>query len=199
MAGPVLADVGGAGDAAFDRLAGFGAFERLAGPGIHLGGDRFPDGLQFLPGALLAAGHEGRAEAGPFLPARDSRSHEAEALLVEFLLAADGVGPEGVAAVDDDVVGIEEHGEAVDHGVGGLPGLDEDDDFAGTLDGLHELLEGPGSDQSTGRVGVFRDELIGLGGGAVVDRDPEAVIGDVEGKVLTHDRKAHESDIGGSV
>ncbi len=196
MAGAVFTDVDGAGHAALDGLAGLGAHEGLAGLGVHLGGDGLPDGLELLEGGLVATGHEGGTETRTLFAAGDAGADEAETLFLEGFFAADGVGPEGVAAVDDDVVGGEKGDQAVDHGVGGLAGLDEDDDLAGKADGLDEFLEGLAADEAAGGGGVFGDELLGLFDGAVVDRDFKAVVGDVEGEVLTHDGEADESDVG---
>ncbi len=196
VAGAVFTDVGGAGHAALDGLAGLGAHEGLAGLLVHLGGDGLPDGLEVLEGGLVAAGHEGRAETRALLAAGHAGADEEEALFLEGFFAADGVGPKGVAAVDDDVAGLEHGGEAVDHGVGGLAGLDEDDGLAGLGEGRSELLERLGADNAAGGGGVFGDELVGLLDRAVIDRDLEAVVGDVEGEVLTHHGEADESDVG---
>ena len=196
VARAVFADVGGAGDAADDGFAGGGADEGLAGLGVDLGGDGVPDRGEFLVGGAVAAGHEGRAEAGAFFAAGHAGADEAETFFLHRLLAADGVGPEGVAAVDDDVVGLEERDEAVDDRVGGLTGLDEDDHLAGLREGGDELLERLGPDETAGGGGIFGDELFGFFDRAVVNRDLEAVVGDVEGEVLTHHGEADESDVG---
>jgi hypothetical protein len=195
VARAVLADVGRAGHAAGNGLAGLGAGDRLAGLGVDLRGDGLPDGLQFLPRGELAAGHEGRAEARAFLAAGDAGADEAQAFFAERLLATDRVGPERVAAVDDDVTLLEHGGEAVDDRVGRLAGLDEDDGLAGPGQGGGEFLECLGADEAAGGVRVLGDELVGLLGGAVVDRNLEAVVGDVEGEILTHHGEADESDI----
>ena len=47
-----------------------------------------------------------------------------------------------------------------------------------------------------GVFGIVRDKLVGLLRRAVEDRDLEAVVGDVEGEVLAHDREANEPDVG---
>ena len=80
VAGAVLPDVGGAGNAAHDGLARGRAGKRLAGLGVHLGRDRLPDRLQFQPGGEFAAGHERRAEARSLLAAGHAAADEAQAL-----------------------------------------------------------------------------------------------------------------------
>jgi hypothetical protein len=195
VAGAVFADVGGAGDAALDGLAGGRAHEGLAGLLVDLGGDGVPDRGEVLVGILVAAGHERRAEASAFLTAGHAGTDEEETLFLKRLFAADGVGPESVTAVDDDVARLEHGREAVNYRVGGFAGLHEDDGLAGLREGGGEFLEGLGANDSAGSVGVFCDKLLGLFDGAIVDRDLEAVIGDVEGEILTHDGESNESDV----
>src|SRR5690606_16444213 len=45
---------------------------------------------------------------------------------------------------------------------------------------------------------VLVDELGGLGVGAVVDRDGEAVAGEVAGEIRAHDGQPDHSDVGGA-
>ena len=148
-----------------------------------------------LVGLAVAAGHHGRAETRAFLTAGNTAADEQETLFLELLLAADGVGPLGVAAVDDDVAGFENLREGVDHRVGGLAGLHHDHRAARALEAGGEFLQRGMADEAAGSVRVFRHELLHGGGGAVVNRDAEAVVGDVEGEVLAHDREADESDV----
>ena len=189
VAGAVGSEPGGAGDAADDGFAGGVIFEGLAGFGVDFGGDGFPDGLEMFPGIGIAAGHHGGAEACAGFTAGDAGAEEF-ALGGVFFFAADGVGPEGVAAVDDDVVCFDAGGdEFFDHGVDGGAGLDEDDEFAGFLDGGDEVLDGFAADEAAG--GIFAgDEFLHHFGGAVVDGDLVAVVGDVEGEVFAHDGQA---------
>jgi len=196
VSGAVGSDVGRAGNAALDGSAGPGALEGLARVGIDLRRDGSPDRGEFLPRRLGAAWHERRAETRPFLAAGHARADEAQSSCRELSLAADRVGPQGVAAIDDDVVLVQQRDEAVDHGVGGPAGLHEDDELARAFDRSNEVLEAQRGVQSARRGGVLLDELLGLRRRAVVDRDAEAVIGDVEREVLTHHREADETDVG---
>ena len=196
VASAVGADMGHAGDTTLDGLAGGRAGEFDAGDGIYLRGDGFPDGLQFGPGGSIATRHEGRTKTGAFFAAGDAGADEAEALGLQLFLAADGVRPEGVAAVDDDVARLESRGELVDHRVGRAAGLDEDDRFAGLLEGGREVLDGGAAGELARGLRVFLHELVGLGGRTVIHRDREAVVGDVEGEVLTHDGQTDETNVG---
>ena len=196
MAGAVGSDVGRARDTALDRFPGGRAFERLAGLCVHLGGDRVPDRSEFLPGGFRAAGHEGRTKARALFAAGDAGADEAEMFGREVFFAADGVRPQGVAAVDDDVLLLEQRHQTVDHGIGRPAGLDEDDDFARALDRGDEVFECQRGMESAGRVGVFFDEFLGLCRRAVVDGNTETMVGDVQREVLSHHGEADETDVG---
>jgi hypothetical protein len=79
------------------------------------------------PRLVGTAGHERRAEQRALLAAGDAHADEVEAALAHRLLAADGVGEQRVAAVDDDVAGLEDLHERLDHGIRRAAGLDHDD------------------------------------------------------------------------
>jgi hypothetical protein len=55
--------------------------------------------------------------------------------------------------------GSKRGGEAVDHGVGGLAGLDQDDGLAGLGQGGGEFLEGLGANDATGVCGFSATNL----------------------------------------
>ena len=67
-------------------------------------------------------------------------------LLGEFPRAADVIFVECIAAINDDVTGLEVRNELFNKGVDGRAGLDEEDDLAGALELLAELLNGPCAD-----------------------------------------------------
>jgi hypothetical protein len=164
--------------------------------GVHLGRHGLPDGFQLGPGAKFAAGHQGRAEARAFLAAGHARADEAQAFFPERLLAADRVGPKGVATVDDDVPLLQQRNESVNDRVRGLAGLHEDDHLARLGDRPDEFLKRLCPHESAGGRRVFRHKPVGFLCRAVVNRNLETVVGDVEGEVLTHHRETDESDVG---
>ena len=108
MAGTVGADVGAARHA------------------VDVCGDLLEQRAQRLVGLGRAAGHDRRAVERALLAAGDAGADEVQTTLADGLLAADGVGVERVAAVDDDVAFLHRVGEFVDDGVGGVAGLDHD-------------------------------------------------------------------------
>lgn len=159
-----------------------------------LGGDLLQQRAEGGVRLLRAAGHDARAEQRALLAARDADAHEVQALLAQFLLPAPGVLEVGVAAVDDDVAGLQQRSELADHGIGGLAGLHHDDQTARALQRVDELLGGLG-----GHEGALVSELLyqrrGLGGGAVVDGHGEPVAREVAGEVAAHHREAGDADL----
>jgi len=154
VAGPVFTNVSGAGYAAFDWFTRSGAVDGLAGFGVDFGRDGFPNRFKFVPSGFLAAGHERGAEASAFFAAGNAGANEAEAFIVEFFFATDGVGPESVAAVDDDIVWVEQFDESVNDSIGCPACLYENDDLAWTLERLNELFERLGSEETAWSVGI---------------------------------------------
>ena len=110
-----------------DEVAGaVGADVGAAGHAVDVRGDLLEQRAQRLVGLGGAARHDRRAVQRAFLAAGDAGADEVQAALAHRLLAADGVGVERVAAVDDDVAFFHRVGELVDDGVGGVAGLDHD-------------------------------------------------------------------------
>ena len=136
-----------------------------------------------LPGLLGSTGHHGGTVTGTLLTSRDAASDKEEALGLQFLCAADGVGKVRVASVDDDVALLEEGKDLVDKVIDSLAGLDEHHDFAGTLELLAELLDRVGADD-VGALGLVGEEVIDLGDGSVVGADGESVVVHVQDQVL---------------
>ena len=164
---------------------------------VDVRGDLLEQRAQRLVGLGRAAGHDRRAVERALLAAGDAGADEVQAALADRLLAADGVGVERVAAVDDDVAFLHRVGELVDDRVGGVAGLDHDQHPARLLqrgkefrDGLaaHELALGT----------VLVEQRVGLGDRAVVQRHGVAVVGEVAGDVGAHHRQAGDADLRGS-
>jgi len=177
VAGAVRANVRGAGDAVVG-----------AGDGLEHGADAIIRGRG-------SAGHDGGTPQGALLAAGDARAHEVQAAFGGPLLAADRVGEQGVAAVDDDVALVHEIGELAHDGVRRRAGLDHHDGDAGRAQGRDEVLQrGRGNE---GRfVAVLRHELLGASRGPVEDGGRVAVAGQVAGEVGAHDSQAVHADVG---
>ncbi|NCL75032.1 hypothetical protein AIIKEEIJ_02482 [Rhodococcus sp. YH1] len=180
MAGAVGADVGAARGA------------------VDVGGDGLEKGAEGLVGLRGATGHDRRPVEGAFLAAGDAGADEVQAAFAQCGFAADGVGVEGVAAVDDDVAGFHRVREFLDDRVGGLAGLDHDEHPARLLQGGDELFDGFGAHE-VAVVAVGFEQGVGLGDTAVVQRDGVAVAGEVTGDVRSHDGQAGHADLGAGI
>lgn len=104
------------------------------------------DLLDVGPGGVRATRHEGRSVPGTLLTTGDTGTDEEETLGLELVGSSDGVRVVRVSTVNDDVTLLEEWLELVDEVINGLTGLDEEDDSAGSLEALAELLNRVGAD-----------------------------------------------------
>lgn len=118
-----------------------------AGLAVRLGGDGLEDVLDVWPGLLVTTRHDAGAVAGALLSSGDSRSDEADALGLEVLCAAVGVGVVRVTAINDDVAlfyaTLVE--QKLDEVVDGLAGHDKHHHATGLLELRHKLLDGVGA------------------------------------------------------
>ena len=143
---------------------------------------------------MASAGHDARAVERALLAAGDAHADEVQVLLPELRLAAAGVTEVRVAAVDDHVAVFQQRGELVDHRVGGRAGVDHDDQPAGALESLHELLRGLGRDEVP-LVAELIDHGRRAGGGPVVQGHGVSVPGEVAGQVPAHHAEAGHADL----
>ena len=164
---------------------------------VDLGRDLLEDRAERLVRLLGAAGHDRRAEQRTLLTAGDARAHEVQALLAQRRLAPDRVREVRVARVHDDVALLQEGHQLVDDRVRGAAGLHHDDDLARPGQRRDEVLDRLGRDEHA-LVAVVRDQRLGLGVRAVVDRHREAVACKVPGEVAAHHRQPGDTDLRGS-
>ena len=185
-------------DAVVDHLdevaCTIGAHVRHARLALGDRGDRRQDRPQCLPRLDAAARHDRRAVERALLTARDAGADEVDAALARRLLAADGVGEERVAAVDDDVAGLEHLDQLVDDGVGAQPALT-----------MMIAVRGLASESaSSSTVAASRTPPRGAPRGArglrrraVVDRDGVALAArEVPGEVRPHHGETDDGDVG---
>jgi hypothetical protein len=112
-----------------------------AGAAVRLGRDLLEDRRDHVVGLLGAARHQGGALAGTLLAAADTHTHEVDALGLEHIAAAEGVGVPLVSAVDDEVAGLHVLRQELDGLVHGLAGLHQDDHGARLGDCSDELAD----------------------------------------------------------
>jgi hypothetical protein len=146
---------------------------------------------------ILTKWHDRRALQRALLAAGDARADEVQAPFPHRLLAADRVGVERVAAVDDDVALFHRVGELLDDGVGRVARLDHDDHAPRLLQGVQELLDALRADEGA-LVAVLFEHRVGLGDRPVVQRDRVAVVREIAGQVRPHHGHASDADLRGA-
>ena len=159
------------------------------------GGDRGEHPGHLGPGRARAARHDRGPVTGALLSPRDAGPDEPQPGCFSGGSAADGVGEQRVAAVDDDVSRIEQRHQPFDEGVDRVAGLHHQHDLARSRQHSHQLLQRP-CRHDLGPVALAGGERLGHRRRAVVDGDAVAVVGEVEDQVLAHDGQADEPDVG---
>ncbi len=109
---------------------------------VDVRGDLLQQRAQRLVRLGGTARHDRRAVQCALLAAGDAGADEVQAAFADRLFAADGVGVERVAAVDDDVAVFHRVGELVDDGVGRVTRLDHDDHPPRLLQRVQEFFDG---------------------------------------------------------
>lgn len=99
-----------------------------------------------------------------------------------------------VAAVDDDVAGLQIGQQLGDGLVYGISGAHHQHDDARLFQAIGEFLQAMGADD-LGAFGGALQEFVHFGGAAVVGSDFVAVVVHVEDEVLPHDGKADDADV----
>ena len=135
---------------------------------------------------------------GPFeradLPARDAHPDIADSLRGAGPGPAGGVGEEGIAAVDDDVVRLEVWRELLDHVVHRPAGLDHDDDRARPREARDKVRQRAGGEEAA-LLSVLADKLVRPFRVPVEDRDAETLACGVPREIRAHDRQAQYADV----
>ena len=101
----------------------------------------------------------------------------------------------GVAAVDEDVAGLEQGGQLVEDRVDRAAGLDHDHDLARALERGDQILDVLTADQVLPHAAPT-DEFVDLGGGPVEDRHGVAVALHVQDEVFPHHGQADQANVG---
>ena len=170
---------------------------RAARDTVDVGGDLLEQRAERLVGLGRTAGHDRRSVERALLAAGDARADEMQATLAHRLLAADGVGVERVAAVDDDVAFLHRVGELVDDGVGRIACLDHDQHPTRFLKRGKEFRDGFAAHELA-FVSVFGEQRVGLGDRAVVQSHGVTVVGEVASDVGAHHGQTGDPDLSGA-
>lgn len=162
---------------------------------IGLGRNALKNILDVWPCLLITTWHDRRAVSGTLLTTRDTGSDEADALGLEVLGSAVGVWEMRVTTINNDITLLDTTLEQdLDEVVDRLAGHDEKHHTAWLLQLRHELADAVCAHNALA-LGFVLEEAIDLGDGTVECDDGESVIGGIEDEVLTHDRKADETEV----
>ena len=104
-----------------------------------------------------------------------------------LLAAAGGVLEEAVASVDQQIALVQMPYDTVNHRVHRFTGLDHENNLSRFFQRVHELFHGFSTNYILA-LGFAGEKSLGLGCGAVKDRNGKALALDVQGQVLPHDR-----------
>ena len=105
-----------------------------------------------------------------------------------------GVGKVRIAAIDQNVAGLEKRDQLTDQIVHRRAGLDHHHDPPRLVQRGDQLLKAVCADDAFA-FRATREEIVDFGYGAVEDSDGVAVVGHVEDEVLAHDGKPDESNV----
>ena len=114
----------------------------------------------------------------------------------DFFLPTSSVAEVGVAAVDENVTRLEQGSDLFDDGIRATTGLDHHDDATRALeacDKASQIMER----QEGSLVPVLGHDLVGARSCAVVNGDPETLVGHVAGQVGPHHGHPDDADLGG--
>src|SRR5690606_17287778 len=142
----------------------------------------------------VASRHYRGAGARALLTAGDASADEPQALGAQLAGAARRVVEVGVAAVDDDVTGLEERFQRGDHLIDRLTGLHHQHHAAWSRQSGYQVGQRFEA-HDLGAGGRTCYELAGHLGSPVVDTYLVAVIVHVEDQVLAHDRQTDQCDV----
>ena len=161
---------------------------------LDLGGDRLENVLHMRPSIRVTTGHDRRASACAFFAPGNSGADEKQAARLQVLGASDRVLVERVAAIDDNVAGLEVGDDLVDEIVHRLAGLHQHHDAAWAFQMADHFLNRPGTDDVRA-LGFAIHEVVHLGDGSVVGNDREAVVVHVQDQVLAHHGQSDQCNI----
>ncbi len=167
-----------------------------AGGAIDLCGDRLEDRPhRLLVGSSVAARHDARPEERALLTTGHAGADKVHAACADRLVAALRVAEVRVAAVDEDVAGIEVRKDLLDHRIGRGAGLHHDHQHTRPRERTDPIGDGIVAGQRA-LAAVFGHERFGATGGPVVDGDGDVVVGDVAREVRAHRCQAREAEMG---
>lgn len=162
-----------------DVVAGTSGSDPVAtGLTVSLSGNVLENGLDMGPSLRGTTRHERRTGTGTLFTTRDTGANKQNALLLQLVVTTVSVGEVRVTAINDDVtllkVGLELGNEVVDS----VTSLDEQNNAAGSLELVNELLDGVGTKNALA-LGLVFEEMINLGNSSVVGNNGVSMISSI--------------------
>jgi hypothetical protein len=151
-------------------------------------------GLDVRPCRGAAARHERRPVQRALLAARHARSHVQHAALFDEASAADGVGEQTVAAVDENVAGVQQRQQSIDQLIHRPARFHEHDYLARTAEGGDEFLDAARGDEILAAAAASH-QVIDARDAAIEHRDAKSLALHVQRQVLAHHGEADEADV----
>ena len=172
-----------------------GSHPGRAGLALEPRGDRLEDRRHPVPGRPRPAAHDRRAVPRALLAAGDAHPEVGPPGGLGLGGAPAGVVEVGVAGVDEHVVAVEQRPQRGDHLVDRIAGRDHQDDRPRRRDRRDQRLRLSVAVIRRRERARLGGEALGDPGGAVEDRDREALLGDVERERRAHRAESDQSDV----
>ena len=154
-------------------------------------GEHWRDGVVSRP---VAARHHARTAQSAFLAAGNPHPEVVDALRLEFGVPAAGIVKQGIAAIDDDVAGLEVRQQLGDHLVHRPTSLDHQHHPPRPRQHRHQLRDAfRRTHRQVARHAL--DESLHDACRTVVHRHPNALAGHVADEVLAHHGQPDQTDI----
>ena len=166
---------------------------RDAGTRVSLCGDGFENRANVFVSFASAARHQRRSVPSAFFAARDARSDEAQTVFAKRFFATLCIPKVRVSAVDEYVALFKQGFDSLDCHIDRRARLDHHHHSARPLQRAHEFFNGPCAGESLAL--ILADKAVYPFGFEVPNRDREAVLLDVQGKIAAHHREPNHSEL----
>ena len=178
-----------------DVVAGTAIAQPLAaGNAVDLGGDRLKHVADRRPRRCRTARHQRWAVPSAVLAAGNTHADKVDPLDGQFAPAAVAVLIIRIASIDQDIAGIEQWQQLLDHRLDRLAGGNHQHDDPRMAKLADELQQAVGRRDGPA-LAMGSDEFCRDGGRAVVNAQAETLVAQIEREVAAHYPKANDADI----
>ena len=175
----------------FDKMSGavFAHPVATGFAGRRFGGDGLQNRFYMRPGFFIAAGHNRRSVTRAFFTAGNAGSYKTDAFLAQIPGAPFGIGIIGIAAIDNDVAGIQKRQQLIDKVINRFAGAHHQQDFARMIEHRHQFFQAVGS-LNGASFGSGGEKFLCFGRGAVVSGNLKTLVVHIQNQILPHYRQA---------